>query len=127
MVDEVVTHELLAVTLKFPETLVTVAEIELLVEEPIQPPGKLQLYALAPGIAATLNVLLAFGHKVLGPTILAGACIILGMIFPEVTPPVPIQLDVEPVKAKLFNVPFELLLAELNSVVCPGFIKPTAP
>lgn len=65
-------HALFAVTEIVPLAAAVVALIELVVEFPVHPEGKVQVYEVAPGTAATLKVLVVPVQTVVFPEIAPG-------------------------------------------------------
>jgi hypothetical protein len=67
-----VPHVLVAVTLTLPAVALGVAEILVVVEVPVQPPGKVHVYEVAPATAAILYVVATPEHGVAEPVIVPG-------------------------------------------------------
>jgi hypothetical protein len=67
-----VPHVLVAVTLTLPAVALGVAEILVVVEVPVQPPGKVHVYEVAPATAAILYVVATPEHGVVEPVIVPG-------------------------------------------------------
>ena len=71
--DDDVPQLLLAVTVIFPLVAIAVVEIELVVDVPLQPDGKIQVYEVAPGTAVTEYVFDDPEQMVEVPEIVPGA------------------------------------------------------